>query len=204
MATTSYLYHTLGLKGYVHQRTDYRGGGVFHHVELAPHKRRCRNCSARWNRLQLQGCFQRCIRTLPVATRHQFVVLHGHRQSCSQCGQTLREPIAFAQGKRRYTNAFAQYVVQLCRIATIKAVARLLGVGWDLVKEIHKEHLGQRLKKRKLSQLRYLAIDEFATHSGHLYRQRNNFSVISGSVVGQDPPLLALGCRKQWPVSRSL
>ena len=41
--------------------------------------------------------------------------------------------------------------------------------GWDLVKEIHKEHLGQRLKKRKLSQLRYLAIDEFATHSGHLY-----------------------------------
>ena len=35
-------------------------------------------------------------------------------------------------------------------------------------------------------------------------RQRNNFSVISGSVVGQDPPLLALGCRKQWPVSRSL
>ena len=169
MATTSYLYHALGLKGYVHQRTDYRGGGVFHHVELAPHKRRCRNCSARWNRLQLQGCFQRSIRTLPVATRHQFVVLHGHRQSCSQCGQTLREPIAFAQGKRRYTNSFAQYVVQLCRIATIKAVARLLGVGWDLVKEIHKEHLGQRLKKRKLSQLRYLAIDEFATHSGHLY-----------------------------------
>ena len=117
----------------------------------SPHKRRCRNCSARWNRLQARLLPDR---TLPVATRHQFVVLHGHRQSCSQCGQTLREPIAFAQGKRRYTNAFAQYVVQLCRIATIKAVARLLGVGWDLVKEIHKEHLGQRLKKRKLSQLR--------------------------------------------------
>ena len=32
-------------------------------------------------------------------------------------------------GKRRYTNSFAQYVVQLCRIATIKAVARLLGLG---------------------------------------------------------------------------
>ena len=193
MATTSYLYHALGLKGYVHQRTDYRGGGVFHHVELAPHKRRCRNCSARWNRLQLQGCFQRCIRTLPVATRHQFVVLHGHRQSCSQCGQTLREPIAFAQGKRRYTNAFAQYVVQLCRIATIKAVARLLGVGWDLVKEIHKAHLGQRLKKRKLSQLRYLAIDEFATHSGHLY-MTVVLDLESGQIVslheGKDAPAL--------------
>ena len=75
----------------------------------------------------------RSIRTLPVA--NQFVVLHGHRQSCSQCGQTLREPIAFAQGKRRYTNSFAQYVVQLSA-SPLKAVARLLGVGWDLVKEI--------------------------------------------------------------------
>ncbi len=47
-----------------------------------------------------------------------------------------------------------------------------------------------------------------ATMNGKIARsdlgQRNNFSVISGSVVGQDPPLLALGCRKQWPVSRSL
>ena len=153
MATTSYLYHALGLKGYVHQRTDYRGGGVFHHVELAPHKRRCRNCSARWNRLQLPAsrspdpppvrCFQRSIRT------------------------------------RRYTNSFAQYVVQLCRIATIKAVARLLGVGWDLVKEIHKEHLGQRLKKRKLSQLRYLAID-----GAHVKRCVNRLRRLSPSTPG--------------------
>ncbi len=44
--------------------------------------------------------------------------------------------------------------------------------------------------------------EEFKSASSQ--RQRNNFSVISGSVVGQDPPLLALGCRKQWPVSRSL
>ena len=39
-----YLYHRI--EGLCSQRTDYRGGGVFHHVELAPHKRRCRNCSA--------------------------------------------------------------------------------------------------------------------------------------------------------------
>ena len=47
-------------------------------------------------------------------------------------------------------------------------------------------------------------IDAFVDSLDLAGGQRNNFSVISGSVVGQDPPLLALGCRKQWPVSRSL
>ena len=71
--------------------------------------------------------------------------------------------------------------------------SRLLGVGWDLVKEIHKAHLGQRLKKRKLSQLRYLAIDEFASHSGHLY-MTVVLDLASGQIVslheGKDAPAL--------------
>ncbi len=53
-----------------------------------------------------------------------------------------------------------------------------------------------------LDQLCHFAV-QFSVFSNQFW-QRNNFSVISGSVVGQDPPLLALGCRKQWPVSRSL
>lgn len=41
--------------------------------------------------------------------------------------------------------------------------------GWDTVKEIYKEHLGYRLKKRKLGQVRYIAIDEFSVRKGHQY-----------------------------------
>jgi hypothetical protein len=42
MATTSYLYHTMGLKNYRHLRTEYRQGTVFHHVRLKNTKRMCR------------------------------------------------------------------------------------------------------------------------------------------------------------------
>ncbi len=169
MATTSFLYHTLGLVGYVQRRTEFVHGWVYHHVELAPHKRTCRACGARWNHLRLEGRFERTFFALPVGRRPQFVVLRGHRQHCRQCGKTQREPIAFTRGKQRYLRAFARYVVELCQITNLQAVADLLAVGWDLVKQIHKDHLQRRLRRRKLSKVRYLAVDEFATHKGHRY-----------------------------------
>ena len=46
-----------------------------------------------------------------------------------------------------------------------------------------------------------VTVDE---NNNHAVRQRNNFSVISRWVVGQNPPLLALGSRKPWSVSCSL
>lgn len=169
MATTSFLYHTQGLVGYRHLRTEFRDGEVYHHVEFKPECRRCRHCGARWHDLTLSGSFERCFRALPIGQRPQFVVLHGHRQHCRRCEQDLREPIRFARGKARHLKRFERYAVELCQIAPIKAVARHLGVGWDLVKDCYKEHLRRRLKKRSLARVRYLAIDEFAIRKGHHY-----------------------------------
>jgi transposase len=169
MATTSFLYHALGLHGYRLMSTEYREGKVVYHVEVAEKRRRCRDCEARWWNLTLDGCFERTFLGLPVGSRRQEVVLHGHLQSCKHCGQRLREPIDFAPGMSRYLKAFGRYVVDLCGIATIKGVAKLLGVGWDLVKGIYKEHLRRRHRKRSLRSVRYLAVDEFATHKGHQY-----------------------------------
>jgi transposase len=169
MATTSFVYHTLGLEGYRHLRTEYRGGAVYHHVEQVRHRRRCRGCGSWWYDLTLDGAFEREFRGLPVGRRSQFVVLHGHEQACCRCGKRLREPIGFARGKRRVLKAFERYVVGLCHIATIKHVAQLLGVGWDLVKDIFKTHLRKRLRKRKWKKVRYIAVDEFAVQKGHRY-----------------------------------
>jgi len=169
MATTSFLYHSLGLKGYRHLKTEYKKGRIYHHVEMVREKRRCRGCDAPWHRLVLDGKFERTIRVLPVGRRKQYVVLHGHEQHCEVCGQTLREPITFTDGKRRHSRSFARYVIDLCLTMTIKHVARLLGVGWDLVKDIHKDHLTKRLKRRRLSKVRYIAVDEFAVRKGHNY-----------------------------------
>jgi transposase len=97
------------------------------------------------------------------------LVLHGHEQQCKRCGQKLREPILFAEGKRRHNRAFERYVVDLCQIAPIKHVALLLGIGWTLVKEVFKRHLGKRLSKRSLSAVRYIAIDEFSIRKAKQY-----------------------------------
>lgn len=169
MATTSFLYHTLGLRGYRHLCTAYEGGAVVHHVERVLHKRRCRGCDARWKQLTLDGSFERRFRALPVGRRPQFVVLHGHEQTCRRCGKTLREPIDFAEGKRRYLKALKRFVIDLCQFTAIEHVATLLAMGWDTVKDIYKGHLEERLAQRKLSDVRYLAVDEFAIRKGHSY-----------------------------------
>jgi transposase len=169
MATTSYLYHALGLQGYDLLRTEYDGGEVSFHVKRKGTKRRCRQCGARWHQLALAGQYERWFRGLPLGARRQFVVLHGHRQACGECGATAREPVPFADGKSRYLKVFARYAVSLCKLMTIKSVARLLGVGWDLIKQIHKTHLEDRLRKRRLRDVRYIAVDEFSIHKGHKY-----------------------------------
>ena len=66
MATTSYLYHTLGLKNYRHLRTEYRHGTVLHHVRRKNTERFCRGCSARWHHLRKAGRFTRVFHALPI------------------------------------------------------------------------------------------------------------------------------------------
>lgn len=169
MATTSFLYHTLGLRNHRHLKTEFIGSAVYHHVELRQDKRRCRGCGARWHHLTLEGRFRRTFRALPVGSRRQFVVLHGHEQRCGRCDAKLREPIDFAEGKRRHTKSFERYVVDLCRIGPVKHVADLLGVGWTVAKDAFKRHLRRRLKKRSLKKVRRIAVDEFAVRKGHHY-----------------------------------
>lgn len=169
MATTSYLYHTMRLRGYRHVRTEYVGGVVRHHVKLRPQERRCRHCGAGWFDLTLNGQFERTLLALPVGRRRQEVVVHGHLLRCGRCKKTLREPVACARGKQRYLNTVAQYIVDLCALAPIKHVAAFLGMGWDVVKGVFKAHLTRRLKRRSLREVRLIAVDEFATHKGHRY-----------------------------------
>lgn len=169
MATTSYLYHTLGLKHYQLLSTEYREGMVYYHVTRKKEDRLCASCNARWHNLTLEGRFTRSFRALPIGRKAQFVVLHGHFQRCRLCGQILKEPIDFAKGKRRRLKSFDRYVVDLCRIAPIKHVALFLLVGWDMIKEIFKEYLSGQLRKRTFKGVRYLAVDEFSIRKGHHY-----------------------------------
>lgn len=169
MATTSFLYHSMGVKGYRYLRFELAGNVIRHHIRLPRFRRRCRGCNARWRELVLDGQFERVFIGLPIGKRKQEIVLHGHYQLCRRCGKRLREPIRFAESGRSYLRSLATYVVYLCGMATIRDVSDIVGLGWDSVKEIFKNHLRRELRKRSLSNVRRIAIDEFAVRKGYHY-----------------------------------
>ena len=92
------------------------------------------------------------------------------RYKCLDCGYDQQERIPFATGSRSYTHRFARYVVDLLRMATLKDVAALLGVGWDMVKDIHSTYLKRHYSPPSLQGVENIGIDEFAIRKGHVYR----------------------------------
>src|SRR3954449_11486523 len=52
---------------------------------------------------------------------------------------------------------------------TIRDLAKHLGVGWDVIKDIQGRDLSRRYARPKLKHLRHLAIDEISIAKGHRY-----------------------------------
>jgi len=72
-------------------------------------------------------------------------------------------------GKHRFVRSFALTVLDLLRFGTIRWVADYLGVGWDMIKEIHKLKLQRLYRSIPLHKVRYIGIDEFSIRKGHEY-----------------------------------
>ena len=52
---------------------------------------------------------------------------------------------------------------------SVKHVADYLGMGWDAVKQIDREHLEEKLGPVDLSSVEVIAMHEFAIQKGHRY-----------------------------------
>ena len=91
------------------------------------------------------------------------------RLECKDCGTVLQERIHFVRGKERYTTCMRHFVLDLCKIGTIKDVAKFVQMSWDTVKDILKAELGCKYSQPDLRGLRYIGIDEFAVAKGHIY-----------------------------------
>jgi len=107
----------------------------------------------------------------------------------------------FMTEKHRSVRSFALPVLDLLRFGTLRRVARYLGVGWDLVKDIPKSKLRLLYRSIPLPKVRYLGIDEFSTGKGH-----ESMTVVTdlrtGRILhavereGRYPPLSRKACRK--------
>lgn len=63
----------------------------------------------------------------------------------------------------------ANYIVELCKIMSLKEVAEHLDLDWKTVKEIHKRHLLEKFSEEDIGKPRFLAVDEISLKKRHRY-----------------------------------
>lgn len=167
--STSLLYHGFGIRDqhYRYQRTDYAEGRVIFTVVQNRESLRCPVCGSA--DVHKRGETWRSFRCLPIGSKPVAVSLGIPRVSCDACKVTRQVGVAFADSRKSYTKPFARYVLELSGLMTIQDIAGHLDVGWDLVKQIQKDHLKKRFTKPKLRHLKRIAIDEVSIGRGHRY-----------------------------------
>lgn len=112
---------------------------------------------------------QRTIIDVPSpGTERTFVHLPVRRVRCS-CGCCGAEHIVWLDSYSRITRRLVQVIQSEVRHSTISEVSRKYGVNWKLVREHDRNQLSLLFSDPDVSQLRRMAIDEFAIHKGHRY-----------------------------------
>ena len=165
--STSFVYHAFQARSYLHVRTAYVGGAIFCHLTKKPHLRRCACCRSK--NVTLEGHRKVTLRSLPIGSRPTYLVLKLHFLRCLKCGEVRQETRDVAEPRKSYTKAFKRYVLDLARRMTLLDVSRHLNVGWDLIKELVKDDLKRRSKRRSWRKVRRIAIDEIAIKKGRRY-----------------------------------
>ena len=96
------------------------------------------------------------------------------------------EACDFVQKGARWTHRFAMFVSGLCRHMSILAVSKHLGIRWETVKNIDTHYLLGHLPDMdpgRLSNIKYLGVDEVARSKGHDY-MTVIYDMVSGHLVG--------------------
>lgn len=125
---------------------------------------KCRSCSIRIKETKV-----RRFRMLPLGSMKCFLELTVHKFFCHDCKSSCWVKLPFAVGKLPMTKSFANYILALIKVTTVKGVATFLGLQWDTVKKIHKDFLNTTYQKISYKKLAYLSMDEFSIKKGHTY-----------------------------------
>ena len=157
--STSLLYHAFGLPtGYIYKSTHYEKSKIRFVVEQGKKHYCCSQCESQ--NVIRRGNQLRQFKTLPIGEREVYIEFAVPRLECKSCGSIRQAKVRFADGSKRYTKRFRKLVLSLSRHMTIKSVAAILRVGWDLVKDIQKQYLKRHYSRPSLRKLKRVAIDE--------------------------------------------
>ena len=165
--STSILYHAFGLKGIEYKSTHFIADRIVISAEMNDQWVRCPQCGCR--RTIFKGQKRRWFFMSPIGRKKCMLELVLHRLKCRGCSTLWWPTLPFMIGTHRYVRSFALTVIEMLRFSTIRSVAEYLGVGWDLVKNIHKERLQFLYRKIPLHKVKTIGIDEFSFKDGHQY-----------------------------------
>ena len=112
----------------------------------------------------------RLVRDLPSAGFRIFLELEVRRVACRSCGAVKRERLDFLADNPHFTKRFAFYVGRRCRQASIRDIAKELGLDWETVKTLEMQYMRAQLKRAGTPGPRAIGIDEVSIRKGHDYR----------------------------------
>ncbi len=165
--STSILYHAFGLKGIEYKATHFVADRIIFSAEMNDQWIRCPQCGSR--SAIFKGTKRRWFVMSPIGRKKCLLEVILHRLKCRQCSLLWWPTLPFMIGTHHFVRSFALTVIDMLRFATIRSVAEYLGVGWDLVKNIHKERLQFLYRKIPLNEVVTIGIDEFSFKEGHHY-----------------------------------
>lgn len=165
--STSILYHGFGILDHTYKSAEYAGGAITFNIVPKTKALRCPICRNR--KVVCRGAVERIFRMVPIGSKPVWLRAPIQRLWCSKCQVVRQIKISFADPKKSYTKAFKRFVLDLSRWMSIRAVARHVGVSWDIVKGIQKQRLRKLYRKPRLKGLQKIAIDEISIGKGHKY-----------------------------------
>jgi transposase len=146
-----------------------RGGQRWCVIRLEPRVLEWRCCSGCARRVQaVHERQERRVRDLPLFEVPVELVVPRLRMLCPSCGPKL-EQLSWLEPYARVTQRLAHNVARLCKVMSVRHVARFYGLGWDTVKQIDCRSLERELGPIDVSGVEVIAMDEFAIQKGHRY-----------------------------------
>lgn len=165
--STSLLYHAFGVRGYQQTKVEFANGLVRFHVQPNEKSVCCSACGS--DDVIRRGSKDREFRAAPIGAKPTVIVACLPRVECRQCATVRQIQVGFAEPRRSFTKGWAKHALELTRSMTIKDVADLLGISWDVIKEIKKAYLQKHFGTPSLKDVRHIAIDEICIGQGHRY-----------------------------------
>lgn len=165
--STSLLYHAFGIRGYHYIRTEFAAGAVRFYVQASDKSVCCPACGS--ENVTRRGSKDREFKAAPIGDKPTFIVANLPRVECHDCQVVRQITVGFAEPRRTFTKGWERYAIELTKSMTIKDVADLLKVSWDVIKEIKKAYLQKHFANPSLKDVHQIAIDEICIGKGHRY-----------------------------------